>query len=121
MKPSVFYGGAPHGQNEDEDPDSSSTGDEWDPNISEDNCSDNSEENSSVDGHNSKTISDTECEEETTACTSGTLWYPITASQRSFPFTGNEQLLKNPTSTGKKNSVLPIDIYKLFVYINFIP
>ena len=60
MKPSVFYGGAPHGQNEDEDPDISSTGDEWDTNISEDDCSGNSEENSSVDGHNSETVSDTE-------------------------------------------------------------
>ena len=59
MKPSVFYGGAPHDQNEDEDPDISSTGDEWDPNISEDDCSDNSEENLSV--HNSETISD--CQE----------------------------------------------------------
>ena len=63
MKPLVFYAGAPHGKNEDEDPDSRSRGNEWDLNISEDDCSNNSEENLLVDGHNSETVSDTESEE----------------------------------------------------------
>ena len=42
-------------------------------------------------------------------------WNDITASVRSFPFTGNEQLLVSPLPSEDNGVISPIDIYKLFV------
>ena len=42
-------------------------------------------------------------------------WVDVSASQRFYSFTGKEELMKKPSSTGPDDSITPFDVYNLFV------
>ncbi|XP_068243782.1 uncharacterized protein [Palaemon carinicauda] len=47
-------------------------------------------------------------------------WGSVSPAERSFIFTGTEELLYRPNPSGPNNSVLPLDLYKLFVSEDYI-
>ena len=81
------------------------------------NSSSTSEEDSDDENDNTLTA-DTELENNTeqendAATVEASEWGQVTEQQRDYPFTGKEELLVQPTSTGSQGSVTPLDVFAL--------
>ena len=123
MEPSCFYGKRCNWNNrnlnESSDENHSSDDDrDFQPISEESSCTDESydQENDSTDGENVSNADNTE--DEGTAQLdkdSDSTWGPVRPEQRTFSFTGKEELLIKPTPSGSQNKVTPLDVYQLFV------
>lgn len=113
MDHSSFYGSRRHRPDDDSSSNCSSSSSDWNPTASEEDSSTSSESDSPV--HVESTAEDNETEMDNSEVHADNSWTPIVASQRSFRFTGKEQLLKKPTPSGENNLVVPLDVYSLFV------
>ncbi|XP_018014224.1 piggyBac transposable element-derived protein 4 isoform X3 [Hyalella azteca] len=110
MNPSLVCGSWRDHSDED---DSCSSSSNWSRDVLEDFLSVSSGSNSST--YAGSEEEDSESEMDNSELHVDRSWAPIVASQRSFRFTGQEELLKKPTPSGENNTVLPLDLYVLFV------
>ena len=77
-------------------------------------------EDSDDEKDNTLTADDTELEndaeqENDAATVEASAWGQVTEQQRAYPFTGKEELLVQPTSTGSQGSVTPLEVFALFL------
>ncbi|KAF2343998.1 PiggyBac transposable element-derived protein, partial [Trinorchestia longiramus] len=114
MDPSSFYGSRCHRSDADDSSSNySSSSSDWNPNSSEENSSASSASDLPV--HVANESEDSETGMDNSEVPADNSWTPTIASQRSIRFTGKTQLLKKPTPSGENNSVVPLDLYSLFV------